>query len=100
MLEPRSFDSRARSASASPARVPRPGRRMSSSSTSRISVQAPCYVGQREVDADELEPYLNGKVGERVGQHGPQAVSADEPPGHHPWCKATRAWTAQASGGA
>ena len=38
----------------------------------------PCHVGQREVDANQLNPGLNGEVGQGIGQQVPQPLSADE----------------------
>ena len=38
----------------------------------------PGQVGQRKVDAGELDPGLNGQVGERVGQQMPQPLGTDK----------------------
>ena len=43
------------------------GRRLSSSSISRMRVPGPGQVGQGEVDAGQFDPGPNGDVGERVG---------------------------------
>jgi DNA-binding NarL/FixJ family response regulator len=57
--EPRSVDSRARNALASSTRLPRSGRRLSSSSISRMSVLGPGQVVKRKMYAGELDPGLD-----------------------------------------
>ena len=60
---PRWLASWARSAWASPTRVPRPGRRLSRSSISRNESSGTRDVGEHEVGAGKLDPGLHGEVG-------------------------------------